>query len=115
MVLDLRCGHGVTSVRVVHAGAARAFVDPDPRSRSAHDELARYPGTALAPPGPGYHDRLPGRAHHEVARRDGPAQREILDRLPELNHARYAEEVAAGLYDKKAREAKPAKNDGALF
>lgn len=46
----------------------------------------------------------------------GPAaQREILDRLLELNHARYAEEVAAGLHDKKARKAKPAKKDGTLF
>jgi hypothetical protein len=37
----------------------------------------------------------------------GPAaQREILDRLLELNHERYAEEVAAGLHDKKGRAAK---------
>ncbi|GIF48210.1 hypothetical protein DFJ67_3503 [Asanoa ferruginea] len=40
----------------------------------------------------------------------GPAvQREILDRLLELNHERHAEEVANGLYDKKAgRKAKAA-------
>ncbi|WP_202870028.1 Eco57I restriction-modification methylase domain-containing protein [Kribbella caucasensis] len=43
----------------------------------------------------------------------GPAVRqEILDRLLELNHARYAEEMAAGLHDKrkpkKARAAKAA-------
>ena len=32
----------------------------------------------------------------------GPdAQREIFDRLLELNHERYAEEVAKGLHDKK--------------
>ena len=31
----------------------------------------------------------------------GPAPDEVLDRLLELNHARYAEEVAAGLHDKK--------------
>ncbi|WP_320415855.1 Eco57I restriction-modification methylase domain-containing protein [Methylomonas montana] len=30
------------------------------------------------------------------------ARREVLDRLLELNHQRYAEEVAAGLHDKKA-------------
>ncbi len=38
----------------------------------------------------------------------GPAvQREILDRLLELNHQRYAEEVAKGLHDKKSgRKAK---------
>lgn len=42
----------------------------------------------------------------------GPAaQREILDRLLELNHARYAEEVAKGLHDKKDKKAprQPAK------
>ncbi|GEL26123.1 hypothetical protein PSU4_50770 [Pseudonocardia sulfidoxydans NBRC 16205] len=38
----------------------------------------------------------------------GPAaQREILDRLLELNHERYAEEVAQGLHDKKKRAKKP--------
>lgn len=38
----------------------------------------------------------------------GPAvQREILDRLLELNHQRYAEEKAKGLHDKKSgRKAK---------
>lgn len=33
------------------------------------------------------------------------ARREILDRLLELNHQRYAEEVAAGLHDKKSTKA----------
>lgn len=38
----------------------------------------------------------------------GPAaQREILDRLLELNHERYAEEVAQGLHDKKKGARKP--------
>ena len=32
------------------------------------------------------------------------AKDEILDRLLELNHQRYAEEVAAGLHDKKAQK-----------
>lgn len=37
----------------------------------------------------------------------GPAaQRETLDRLLELNHGRYAEEVAKGLHDKKGQKAK---------
>src|SRR5690606_4890594 len=36
----------------------------------------------------------------------GPAaQREILDSLLELNHERYAEEVAQGLHDKKTKRA----------
>ena len=38
------------------------------------------------------------------------ARREVLDRLLALNHARYAEEVAAGLHAKKtAKAAKKAK------
>jgi hypothetical protein len=36
------------------------------------------------------------------------AREELLDRLLELNHERYAAEVAAGLHDKKAKKA-PAK------
>ncbi|MCE3552986.1 hypothetical protein LWC33_16165 [Pseudonocardia sp. RS11V-5] len=40
----------------------------------------------------------------------GPAaQREILDRLLELNHERYAEEVAQGLHDKRKGAKKPVK------
>jgi hypothetical protein len=31
------------------------------------------------------------------------ARREVLDRLLQLNHERYAEEVAAGLHDKGAK------------
>ncbi|MGW2192753.1 Eco57I restriction-modification methylase domain-containing protein, partial [Streptosporangium sp. NPDC001682] len=47
--------------------------------------------------------------HHPVARETrytvGPfAQRELVDRLLELNHARYAEEVAQGLHDKGAKK-----------
>jgi hypothetical protein len=47
---------------------------------------------------------------HLVNRREprytiGPAaQREILDRLLELNHERYAEEVRLGLHDKKTKK-----------
>lgn len=41
------------------------------------------------------------------------ARRELLDRLLELNHKRYAEEVAAGLHDKKKRKAKAERKAGA--
>ncbi|GLZ04312.1 hypothetical protein Acsp03_17780 [Actinomadura sp. NBRC 104412] len=46
--------------------------------------------------------------HHRVGRETrytvGPAvQRELVDRLLELNHERYAAEVAAGLHDKKRK------------
>ena len=41
-------------------------------------------------------------------------RREVLDRLLQLNHERYAEEVAAGLHDKgkkgKANSSKKTKN-----
>ena len=47
------------------------------------------------------------------------AKDELLDRLLELNHQRYAEEVAAGLHDKKGsksvKRGKPAVRDFALF
>ncbi|TDC61559.1 hypothetical protein E1258_11080 [Micromonospora sp. KC207] len=46
----------------------------------------------------------------------GPAvQREILDRLLELNHQRYAEEVAQGLHDKKKSGRKPPSGPATLF
>ncbi|MDG4817508.1 SAM-dependent DNA methyltransferase [Micromonospora sp. WMMD956] len=46
----------------------------------------------------------------------GPAvQREILDRLLELNHERYAEEVAQGLHDKKKSGRKPPSGPATLF
>ena len=35
-----------------------------------------------------------------------PARREVLDRLLQLNHQRYAEEVAAGLHDKGKKKGK---------
>ncbi|MER7333524.1 MULTISPECIES: Eco57I restriction-modification methylase domain-containing protein [unclassified Micromonospora] len=46
----------------------------------------------------------------------GPAvQREILDRLLELNHQRYAEEVARGLHDKKKTGRKAKSTQAGLF
>ena len=59
---------------------------------------------------------------HPVARETrytigSSAQREILDRLLELNHDQYAEEVARGLHDKGKKRAKaaPQSEDGGLF
>ncbi|WP_344861604.1 type IIL restriction-modification enzyme MmeI [Amycolatopsis ultiminotia] len=57
---------------------------------------------------------------HQVGRETrytiGPAaQREILDSLLELNHERYAEEVAQGLHDKKKGAGKPQADEGTLF
>jgi hypothetical protein len=63
--------------------------------------------------GHGFHDTRQG-PRYTIA----PAvKQEILDRLLELNHARYAEEVAAGLHDKTSKKVKPkpAGDEGALF
>lgn len=60
----------------------------------------------------GWDDLIPQLDHgiHPVGRDTrftvGPGvQREIVDRLLELNHERYAAEVAAGLHDKKTKKA----------
>ncbi|GAB3698471.1 Eco57I restriction-modification methylase domain-containing protein [Nocardiopsis oceani] len=57
---------------------------------------------------------------HKVGRETrytiGPAaQREVLDSLLELNHERYAEEVAQGLHDKKGKRKAAASQEGTLF
>jgi hypothetical protein len=60
----------------------------------------------------GFHDTRQG-SRHTI----GPVVRqEILDRLVELNHARYAAEVKAGLHDKLRKKRSSADNgDMALF
>jgi len=65
--------------------------------------------------GHGFHDTRQG-PRYTIA----PAvKQEILDLLLELNHARYAEEVAAGLHDKKTRKTQsrstPPAGNGTLF
>jgi hypothetical protein len=63
--------------------------------------------------GHGFHDTRQG-PRYTIA---SAVKQEILDRLLELNHARYAEEVAAGLHDKKGKKVKPKPvgDEGALF
>jgi hypothetical protein len=60
----------------------------------------------------GWHDLDLGHGFHKTKQGirftiSEAARREVLDRLLELNHQRYAEEVAAGLHERKS--AKPAK------
>ena len=43
------------------------------------------------------------RSRASASQSAGRARREVLDRLLRLNHERYAEEVAQGLHDKRAR------------
>ena len=71
------------------------------RLRGLHVEMdnavaAAY-GWADLDLGHGFHETAQGIRYtiHEAARR------QVLSRLLELNHARYAEEVAAGLHEKK--------------
>jgi len=70
--------------------------------RSLHFEMDQTVAAAY-----GWHDLDLGHGFHET--KEGirftiseAARREVLDRLLELNHQRYAEEVAEGLHDKKA-------------
>jgi hypothetical protein len=92
--------------------------DPDiEKLRGIHREIDEAAIRAY-----GWEDRIEkvgGLDHgfHKVGRETrytiGPtAQREVLDSLLELNHERYAEEVAQGLHDKKKR--KPT-DEGTLF
>ena len=64
------------------AGRRRAAGEPAARRRRRPRQddrgRARRPGAAAAPPRAPHHDRLPGRADGEVARRDG---REVRPRL----------------------------------
>jgi hypothetical protein len=70
----------------------------------------------------GWDDLLPqlDHGHYPVGRETrytvGPAvQRELVDRLLELNHERYAAEVAAGLHDKKGKKRPKAGEQDGLF
>lgn len=65
----------------------------------------------------GWHDLDLGHGFHETKQGtrytiSEAARRELLDRLLALNHARYAEEVAAGLHDKGAKKGKGKKGTG---
>ena len=71
------------------------------RLRELHVEMDRAVAAAY-----GWDDLDLGHGHHETAQGvrftiDEAARREVLGRLLELNHQRYAEEVAAGLHEKR--------------
>lgn len=62
----------------------------------------------------GWHDLILDHDFHETKQGlrftiSEAARREVLDRLLELNHQRYAEEVAQGLHDKKKKKGKKQK------
>ena len=83
------------------------FHNPDERAadiarlRELHVEMDRAVAAAY-----GWDDLDLGHGFHETAQGvrftiDEAARREVLGRLLELNHQRYAEEVAAGLHEKR--------------
>ena len=59
----------------------------------------------------GFHDTRQGPRYTIGA----VARQEILDRLLELNHERYAAEVKAGLHDKRGRKRSTQASDTTLF
>ncbi len=92
------------------------------RLRDLHVEMDRAVAAAY-----GWSDLDLGHGFHETKQGlrftiSEPARREVLARLLRLNHERYAEEVAQGLHDKKAKassgkrgKAKAATDDPGLF
>ena len=98
LVHDARCADaGIAELRVIHRAIDEAVV----RAYSWTDLLD----------GPGldhdFHDTRQG-TRYTI----GPVVRqEILDRLLELNHARYDAEVKAGLHDKRTKK-RSAASDG---
>lgn len=65
----------------------------------------------------GWGDLALGHGFHETAHGvrftiDEAARREVLSRLLELNHQRYAEEVAAGLHEKRTGKSRGARAVG---
>ena len=75
------------------------------------EEVMRAYGWDDLPLEHGFHDTRQG-ARYTVVR---TARQEILDRLLELNHKRYAEEVAKGLHEKKKAKGKLSPQREGLF
>jgi hypothetical protein len=78
------------------------------RLRALHVEMDQVVAAAY-----GWSDLDLGHGFHETKQGirytlSESARREVLDRLLALNHQRYAEELAAGLHDKKAKAKKAA-------
>jgi hypothetical protein len=84
--------------------------DPDIQTlRDLHIQMDSAVATAY-----GWHDLTLNHDFHETKQGlrftiSEAARREVLDRLLELNHQRYAEEVAQGLHDKKKGKGKKGK------
>ena len=85
------------------------------RLRELHVEMDHAVAAAY-----GWADLQLGHGFHETKQGvrytiSDPARREVLSRLLQLNHDRYAEEVAQGLHAKKKGKGKKATADGGLF
>jgi hypothetical protein len=87
--------------------------DPDIQTlRDLHIQMDNAVAAAY-----GWHDLDLAHGFHETKQGlrftiSETARREVLDRLLELNHQRYAEEVAQGLHDKKKGKGKGKKAEG---
>ena len=80
------------------------------RLRALHEEMDQAVAAAY-----GWSDLDLGHYFHPTKQGERytlsePARRTVLDRLLALNHQRHAEEVAAGLHEKKKAKTKPPKS-----
>jgi hypothetical protein len=83
------------------------------RLRALHEEMDQAVAAAY-----GWSDLDLGHGFHATKQGERytlsePARRTVLDRLLALNHQRYAEEVAAGLHEKKKAKSKASKKNAA--
>ena len=83
------------------------------RLRALHEEMDQAVAAAY-----GWSDLDLGHGFHATKQGERytlsePARRTVLDRLLALNHQRYAEEVAAGLHEKKKAKSKAPKKNAA--
>jgi hypothetical protein len=100
-ILNLLHDPGVTSPDIEELRLLRRQLDLAVAAAYGWDDLAANDGARL---GHGFHETKQG-IRYTLA---PAARREVLDRLLALNHQRHAEEVAAGLHDKKKGKSKTA-------
>lgn len=101
LVHDQRCADAdIAELREIHRAIDEAVV-----------RAYRWDDLLVAGLDHGFHDTRQGPRYTIGA----AVRQEILDRLLELNHERYAAEVKAGLHDKRSRKRSPQASDSTLF
>ncbi len=101
--LCLEKNRGEQSADIAQLRALHVEMDQAVAAAYAWSDLAGSSGSQL---GHGFHATKQG----ELYTLSEPARRTVLDLLLVLNHQRYAEEVKAGLHDKKKSKAKNPKS-----